>query len=281
MAGTDLAVDRLRDGDVDAALALSDRVGWDARRADWRRLVDLDPVDAFAGRVDGRLVATATLVRYGSRVGWIGMMIVRPDARRRGHGTRMLRACLDAAVAAGVDAVGLDANEHGRPLYDAHGFVEAAGVTRWRGSVAGGAGPDRVTAVDDPDPFAAFDRRAAGVDRRFLLSSLLAEDGATALLRRAPDGAVAGYALVRRRPPGVRIGPLVAERSADWEALVRAAADRADGAPITVDAAGRPGDDYRRFGLDRRRSLVRMTRRERAPPLVGDRIRAIAAFEYG
>ena len=283
MADTDLAVDRLGRADLDAAHGLSDAVGWTTRRSDWRRMIELDAVDAFAGRLDGRLAATATLVRYGTRVGWIGMMLVHPEYRRRGYGARMLRACLDAAADAGVATVGLDANADGEPLYDANGFVPVADVTRWRGAVAGPDRPDRITPVADPAPFAALDRRASGVDRRFLLSSLLEDDGTVGLLRRAPDGAVAGYALVLRRPPGVTIGPLVAEDPETAEALLRAAGVRADGGPVTVNAVGNPRATarYRALGLDHRRSLTRMTYRDPARPLLGELIWGLPAFEYG
>ena len=282
MTGTDLGIDRLERGDVAAAHDLSTRVGWSTRRTDWRRMVESDAVDAFAGRVDDRLAATATLVRYGSRVGWIGMMIVHPERRRRGHGSRLLGACLDAAGDAGVGTVGLDANSEGRPLYDAHGFVAVADVTQWRGSLDGTGRADRVTTVGEPDPFAAFDERASGVDRRFLLASLLGDDGTVGLLRRGPDGAVTGYALVLRRPPGATVGPLVAAGAEAATALLRAAAERVDG-PLTVNAVGNPRAEelYRDLGLEHRRSLTRMTHREPAEPLAGELVWGLPAFEYG
>jgi GNAT superfamily N-acetyltransferase len=284
MADTDLAVDRLGGEDVGAAHDLSTRAGWSTARSDWRRMVALDAVDAFAGRLDDgdRPVATATLVRYGSRVGWIGMMLVHPDHRRRGYGARMLRACLDAAEEAGVGTVGLDANREGKPLYDANGFVEVAEVSRWHGSLDGPGRADRVTTVAEVDPFAALDRRAGGVDRGFLLESLLEEEGTVGLLRRGPDGGVTGYALVLRRPPGATVGPLVAEDADTAEALLWAAGERTDG-QLAVNAVGNPRAEarYRELGFEHRRSLARMTYRERAEPLMGELVWGLPAFEYG
>ena len=284
MADTDLVVDRLGSEDVGAAPDLSSRAGWSTARSDWRRMVALDAVDAFAGRLDDgdRPVATATLVRYGSRVGWIGMMLVHPDHRRRGYGARMLRACLDAAEEAGVGTVGLDANREGKPLYDANGFVEVAEVSRWHGSLDGPGRADRVTTVAEVDPFAALDRRASGVDRGVLLESLLEEEGPVGLLRRGPDGGVTGYALVLRRPPGATVGPLVAEDADTAEALLWAAGERTDG-QLAVNAVGNPRAEarYRELGFEHRRSLARMTYRERAEPLMGELVWGLPAFEYG
>ena len=286
MADTDLAVDRLgsEDVDVDAAHDLSTRAGWSTARSDWHRMVSLDAVDAFAGRLGdgGRPVATATLVRYGTRVGWIGMMLVHPDHRRRGYGTRMLRACLDVAESAGVGTVGLDANREGKPLYDANGFVDVAEVSQWHGSLDRGGPTDGIATVAEADSFAALDRRASGVDRRFLLESLLGDDGTVGLLHRGPDGNPSGYALVLRRPPGATVGPLVAEDSDTAEALLRAAGERTDG-PLAVNAVGNPRAEarFRELGFEHRRSLARMTYRERAEPLMGELVWGLPAFEYG
>lgn len=282
MADAGLTVDRLDRTDVDTAHDLSTRAGWSTRRSDWRRMVDLDAVDAFAGRLDGRLVATATLVRYGTRVGWIGMMLVHPEHRRQGHGTRMLGACLDAAHDADVATVGLDANTEGRPLYEINGFVPVADVTQWCGSLDRTGPANRIGPVADPRPLVVLDRRATGVDRSFLLSSLL-DDGTVGLLRRGPDGDATGYALALRRPPGVTVGPLVAEAPEDAEALLRAASDRGEGTPLTVNVAGNPRAEecYRGLGFEHRRSLTRMTYGEPAEPLVGDRVWGLPAFEYG
>jgi GNAT superfamily N-acetyltransferase len=282
MDDTDLVVDRLERADVDAALDLSTRAGWDTGRSDWRRLVDLDAVDAFAGRAGGRLVATATLARYGTRVGWIGMMLVHPDHRRRGYGGRMLGACLDRADDAGVATVGLDANPVGKPLYDENGFVEVAEVTRWHGSVDGSTSGDRITTVTEVDPLFPLDSRASGVDRGFLLEALLAEESVSGLLRWDPDGTPAGYALAVQGESGVTVGPLVAEDAGTAAALMRAASHRTGG-PLTVDAVGNPRSEalYRELGLEHQRSLVRMTHGEPAEPLMGDLVWGLLSFEFG
>src|SRR5687768_10315056 len=99
-----LKVDRLSESDIDAALRLSTAAGWNQLGADWRRLIDLWPQFCLAGRVDGALVATATLAVYpqtaaglhASPVGWVGMILVDPAHRRRGYGGAMFDAVLAA-----------------------------------------------------------------------------------------------------------------------------------------------------------------------------------------
>jgi len=140
---------------------------------------------------------------------------------------------------------------------------------------------DRVATVAEADPFAALDRRASGVDRGFLLESLLEEEETVGLFRRE-GGDATGYALVLRRSPGATVGPLVAEGPDAAETPLRAAAGRTDG-PLTVNAVGNPRTEarHRQFGFEHRQSLTRMTHRERVEPLMGERVWGIPAFEYG
>jgi predicted acetyltransferase len=55
--------------------------------------------DAYLGRVSIRHLLTKQLERRGGHIGYD----VRPSARRRGHGTRMLAAALPIARSLGID----------------------------------------------------------------------------------------------------------------------------------------------------------------------------------
>ena len=55
-------VDPLRSGDLEGALRLSTQAGWNQIAADWERILALSPEGCVAGRMDGHLVATATVV---------------------------------------------------------------------------------------------------------------------------------------------------------------------------------------------------------------------------
>lgn len=277
-----LTVGRLGRDDVDGALALSRDAGWPTRRADWQRMVSLDSVDPLGGRIGGELVATATVVRYGDRVAWIGMMLVAPSRRRRGHGTELLEACLERVDRAGVDVAGLDANPVGKPLYDGHGFVPVVETTQWRGRLPATRRPASVEPFDDPGAVAALDRRASGVDRSFLLRSLLADAETAGLLAR-DGGDVRGYALLRPGDETRTVGPLVVETPSVADALLRAAGAAVGDDPVTVNVPGNSTatDRYEDLGLEHRRSLTRMTHRARAEPLTSDRIWGIPSFAYG
>ena len=56
---------------------------------------------------------------------YIMNMYTHPDHRRRGIARRTLGLLIDAALAAGVTDISLEATAAGRPLYESSGFVSA------------------------------------------------------------------------------------------------------------------------------------------------------------
>ena len=84
----------LRESDVAAAMDLKRLAGWNQTEADWRTLLQLEPDGCFAAVLDDQLIGTTTTTRYGSELAWIGMVLVRPDQRRRGIATKLLETAL-------------------------------------------------------------------------------------------------------------------------------------------------------------------------------------------
>lgn len=71
--------------DIDDATCLSTQANWNQTSGDWRRLVALAPDSCYGGWIDDDLVVTATVVTYDGAVGWIGMVLVDENPRRRGY----------------------------------------------------------------------------------------------------------------------------------------------------------------------------------------------------
>jgi GNAT superfamily N-acetyltransferase len=79
------------------------------------------PLYHLLGRLDGRPVATATFLLAAGIVGIYDVSTV-PDARRRGIGTAMTVAALQAGRAAGYEVAFLQPSPMGRNLYERLGF---------------------------------------------------------------------------------------------------------------------------------------------------------------
>jgi hypothetical protein len=68
--------------DLPSAMELSHLAGWNQTIDDWQTLSWLDPEGCLGIEVDDRIVATTTLLCYGRRLAWIGMVLTMPDYRR-------------------------------------------------------------------------------------------------------------------------------------------------------------------------------------------------------
>jgi len=274
---TALRFDPLTEADVDAAVALSAEAGWNQTPADWRRLLALAPHGCLAGRLEGELVATATRVDYGGAARWIGMVLVRKAWRGRGFG----RAILEEAV--GPGPCGLDATELGRPLYQRLGFVDAAPIDRWVGTLRGvrRGRVEPLRAADVPAAL-AFDRQACGVDRTELLRQL-ADQPEVRQWVALEDDRVVGLASLRPGREHWHLGPVTCADAAVLQRLLAAAADHLGQGTVLVDVLR---DEERSAvlaasGLRVQRRLMRMTRPDGQGMLMGPQVAAATAFEWG
>src|SRR2546423_14270320 len=112
----------MRAEDVPAAFNLSAQAGWNQTEEDWRTLLELAPKTCLAIEVDGELAATTTLVCYGSRLAWIGMVLTKASFRGHGFARRLLTQALALADEMQIESVKLDATDQGRPIYEKMGF---------------------------------------------------------------------------------------------------------------------------------------------------------------
>ena len=92
----------------------------------------------FLGRLDGRPIATATLVLGGGVAGIYNVMTV-PDAQRRGIGALMTVCPLELARARGYRLGVLQSSKMGYPLYRRLGFEDYCriGIYLWPGQAPG------------------------------------------------------------------------------------------------------------------------------------------------
>src|ERR1019366_1792258 len=80
----------LEECDIDPAVQLSTSAGRNQTASDWRMQLQPSPDGCFGIHAQGNLVATATLMRYDRRLGWIGMVLIHADYRRRGLARALL-----------------------------------------------------------------------------------------------------------------------------------------------------------------------------------------------
>lgn len=227
-----LAQVALGPADVAGCLALSVGVGWNQTACDWRLFMAHGQVTGFRDD-DGAIVATAAALPYGGGLGWVSMVLVAPAWRERGLATRLLKSRVQYLQEQQVTPV-LDATPAGLSVYRGLGFAPGFALERWQADAA----PSMPAAADmqplhgdaDVATLAVLDQRATGLERGFLLGSLLARGDSRAW--RSVDGQ--GFVLLRRGIRAWQIGPLVAADEAGATTLL-ATALRATSGPVFLD----------------------------------------------
>jgi GNAT superfamily N-acetyltransferase len=265
----------LTERDIAAALELSTEAGWNQTADDWRMLLRLEPQGCFCIDADGRVASTATLICYGRRLAWIGMVLTGVAYRRRGFARRLLRHVIERADRLGVQSLKLDATNQGQPLYQSLGFRAEQAVERWsRAAVYKAAGEGEGQGKLQGSPAVLWfggDLEAYGADRSRLLR-LLGE-------RSRRYSAAGGFCLWR---PGLRaryVGPCIASDAESACGLIeRCAAEESYWDLLVENRAA--VEIATRLGFTRQRSLIRMVRGSdlRGRP---EWIYGVAGFELG
>jgi GNAT superfamily N-acetyltransferase len=222
------------------AEALVTEAGWNQTAADWRIFLELGTVHAV--RAGGRVVATAATLPYQG-FGWISMVLVTAEHRRRGLASLLMRRCIDALVASGRVPV-LDATPDGRQVYRQLGFQDTWGFQRLTlrerraarivAPLSDGTIIKPITDAIWP-ALCRYDAAAFGADRIALLARLRTRLPAAALYAERA-GEITGLLLGRDGRTSCQLGPLVAEDDMVAQALLARALDAVKG-PVYIDLA--------------------------------------------
>lgn len=219
------------EADLPRAAALSARIGWNQVSADWRHFLRDGAVQVIDDDDPHCLDATAAVLPFGPGLAWISMVLVRPDRRRAGLATALMRWAIDRLE--GTPGIALDATPAGREVYRQLGFRDVLGFARWSLPHAlpapEGVQP-RAAKGDDWPAILALDHAAFGAPRATLLQGLAARAPAAAFV--APGG----FVLARDGLRAPQIGPVVAQDAPTAMALI-AAARHALGRPAMLDLA--------------------------------------------
>lgn len=283
MAGARVRVFTQRD--IDRAIALTDLEAWGYTRADFLRLLGLNPEGCFVAEEDDHVVAVLSTTVYG-RLAFLGAVIVQPDRRGQGIGDAMMRVALEHLDSRGVETVRLNAYLNVVPFYERLGFRQEYENVRWTGPPM-----DAVPFTAQPlsreqlPRVAHFDRIFFGADREDLLRSLAKEFPRTFLVVER-QGQVAGFIVGNTSSPACEIGPWVVNpnREGAGPDLFHGLVHGANARTVSFTA---PAPNRRAQGLSRRLGYrevfrtVRMVRGRDAHHGRPEGIWALAGLEKG
>lgn len=264
--------------DIPDGMLLKDGAGWNQTVEDWQRLLDLEPKGCFAVERDGAVVATATAIRYGCDLAWIGMVLTAPHRRGQGFASLLMEHVLQYLEDCGVACAGLDATDLGIGIYEKFGFVARGQVERWARPALAARWPGADVEAWTLD--AEMDGAAFGSDRGRLLRSL-ARDGAASI-------PALGYAMGRAGSKAAYFGPCVAKSAEAATRLLRWFLAWHAAEPVYWDILcgnSEAAELARSHGFEPVRRLTRMFRIMSSGATVPEsrlsELFAIAGFEYG
>ena len=214
--------------EVELAIELAAREGWNPGLHDARCFFAADPGGFLIAEVDGGLAGCLSAVSYDERFGFIGLYIVVPEWRGRGIGWRLWTRGMERLAG---HLVGLDGVPEQQENYRKSGFTLAWRNVRYAG-VARGAARSRgdvasfVPLTDiDYAMLCADDRRVFPAPRERFLRAWIAMPDAIGLAC-VQRGRLAGWGVIRRCRDGHKIGPLVADHPAMASSLYDALCSR-------------------------------------------------------
>ena len=202
-------------GDIPFADSVRALAGWNQTIADWQRFLKCEPEGCFIAQCHGVPAGTATCTCYGSELGWIGMLLVHPDHRRKGAGSALLHHCLAYLQDRGVTCTKLDATPLGRPLYEQLGFMAEFSLTRWEAQAPPAISPtfsEEIASCSEADwqRVLALDQRAFGSPRGPMLTAV-GQQCCHAVVHGTAQKGGFGYGMLRKGSCAYYLGPVAAD----------------------------------------------------------------------
>ncbi|WP_246148173.1 GNAT family N-acetyltransferase [Skermanella pratensis] len=271
-------------GDVDRVIRWAAEEGWNPGLGDAVPFHAADPAGFLIAEADdGQPAAAVSVVRYGEKLGFLGLYIARPEYRGRGYGMEAWRAGMEHLAGR---TVGLDGVVAQQDNYRKSGFVLAHRNVRLQGTVPAVGMPDGLAdlAAVPFDRLLDYDRPLFGAPRAAFLSAWIGMPGVVGLAAGGTAGSLGGYAVARPCRVGWKIGPLFADDAETADKLFRGLCAGIPGGEQVILDVPEPNREAAalaaRYGLAPAFETARMYA---GPPLGLDlgRIFGITTFELG
>lgn len=257
--------------------------GWNPGLNDADSFHAADPDGFFVGLLDEQSIGMISAVRYGRGFGFIGLYLVRPPFRGRGHGLALWQTAMRRLAGRRVGLDGVVAQQHN---YRRSGFVLAYNNVRYEGVPRRGAAADAdiVPLAQRPwDEVLRYDADFFPAERERFLRAWIGQPGGRALgVLRA--GRLAGYGVARPCRTGYKLGPLHADDPGLADRLLRAfAACLPDAAPVQLDVPAVNADAVALAAAHRMAPVFETARMYNgaAPALALERLYGVTSFELG
>lgn len=231
-----IQITAMQEKHLEQAFALTQQLKWPHRLADWQQALQLG--EGVVAEQQGELLGTAVFWRWGHDYASLGLVIVADQAQGKGIGKQLMQTMLQKLEGFNVR---LHATEMGKPLYEKLGFVPTGFIEQHQCRELGEVIPLppeqgqllRPASKADVDLMTELDQQAHGQYRPALIASLVESAERTLLLEE--QGAVAGFACLRRFGHGYAVGPIICRDLPRAKVLVTALLAGLQGQFVRID----------------------------------------------
>ena len=245
--------------DLEFLVQISQSLGWTTTSTDIQNFLTYEPKGCFVADLNGEVVGSVTTTPY-KHFGWIGMVLVKEELRRRGIGSALVQRAIDYLSKKGIATARLEADPPGVPLYEHLRFVKECNSERWyrEGPSLQPVKGVRQAIEGDLMRIRTLDAQAFGDDRSRVLGRLIRCSEFALVLEDKP---AEGMLMMRRTAHGALFGPFIAAKPEVAEHLLRAGLSRVNDAVVFVGVPETHLDALellRRYDFKRRSTLSRM-----------------------
>ncbi len=222
--------------DLDFAVRITDQMGWNYAKEDFKFMMEIEPRGCFILRNASKKVGMATAVCFG-RIGWLGNVIVDKNCREKGAGSLLVNRAIEYLMGKDTEAIGLYAYIDKIPFYKRLGFKYDSEflVLGGRGFSSRGRSDIRRIRKHHIRQVIDFDSYCLGALRKKSVEPILLNSANTSHFC-IEDEKISGYAASKVFEETVELGPLVCEKGQNDVAvdLIRANLNDLEGVNVSV-----------------------------------------------
>jgi len=200
-----------KESDIEFAYETTKIEGWNYAKKDIQRMLSYNPSGCFVAEINGKRAGHVFSVTYGT-LGWVGLLIVRAEYRRKGIGTALTKEAINHLLTSGVETVRLEAVSEIATIYRKLRFVDEYDSLRFLGvgRKIGSATNSNVKLLkkETMKEIAEFDTEYFGANRIKVLSSLYRDHPKLCFVSYS-ESKLVGYIMCRKAEKGYRVGPWV------------------------------------------------------------------------
>jgi len=210
-----ISVRQFEKKDIEFAYEMTTVEHWNVTVKDVERMYSFEPEGCFMAEVNGEPAGHAFAFNYGT-MGWIGLVIVKDEHRRKGLATLLTAKARDYLLNRGVATIKLEAVPAISGLYRKLGFTDEFDSLRFIGTRPATAclTSCNTKPVEDEivEELARIDARYFGARRTKVLEALFKEYPQYCFVSRS-GSRIDGYIMCRNAEKGYNLGPWACDPS--------------------------------------------------------------------